>query len=61
MGRGDDYLWAGLKGTPNHPDRLLVGGLLGPRRGGGGGEQWAEPRWSLEETGKGGEGSGFFL
>ena len=34
MGRGDDYLWAGLKGTPNHPDRLLVGGLLGPRRGG---------------------------
>ena len=21
---------AGLQGSPNHPDRLLVGGLLGP-------------------------------
>ena len=30
----DDDLRAGLQGTPNHPDRLLVGGLLGPRRGG---------------------------
>ena len=40
----DDDLRAGLQGTPNHPDRLLVGGLLGPRRGGGRGEQRAEPR-----------------
>ena len=36
MGRGGGDGRAGLKGTPNHPDRLLVGGLLGPRRGGGG-------------------------
>ena len=43
MGRGDDYLWAGLKGTPNHPDRLLVGGLLGPRRGGGGANNGQSP------------------
>ena len=35
MGWGDDDLWAGVQGTPNHPDRLLVGGLLGPRKGGG--------------------------
>ena len=35
-GGDDDDLWAGLQGTPNHPDRLLVGGLLGPRRGGRG-------------------------
>ena len=40
----DDDLRAGLQGTPNHPDRLLVGGLLGPRRGGARGEQRAEPR-----------------
>ena len=32
-GGEDDDLWAGLRGPPNHPDRLLVGGLLGPRRG----------------------------
>ena len=25
-----------LREPPNHPDRLLVGGLLGPRRGGRG-------------------------
>ena len=41
-----------LRGPPNHPDRLLVGGLLGPRRGGGRGEQRAEPRWRLGETGR---------
>ena len=34
IGRGGEDLWAGLKEPPNHPDRLLVGGLLGPRRGG---------------------------
>ena len=32
-GGDDDDLWEGLRGSPNHPDRLLVGGLLGPRRG----------------------------
>ena len=36
IGRGGEDLWAGLKEPPNHPDRLLVGGLLGPRRGGEG-------------------------
>ena len=34
-GGGDQDLREGLQGTPNHPDRLLVGGLLGPRKGGG--------------------------
>ena len=38
MGRGYYDLLEGLKGTPNHPDRLLMGGLLGPRRGGTGEE-----------------------
>ena len=33
-GGDDGDLREGLQGTPNHPDRLLMGGLLGPRRGG---------------------------
>ena len=32
---GDADLRLGLREPPNHPDRLLVGGLLGPRRVGG--------------------------
>ena len=35
-GGGDHDLWTGLQGTPNHPARLLGGGLLGPRGGGRG-------------------------
>ena len=40
-------------GTTNHPDRLLVGGLLGPRRGGKGSQLGRAP----VETQEGLEGS----
>ena len=43
MGRGDDDLWAELRGPPNHPDRLLVGGLLGPRGAGEGASNGQSP------------------
>ena len=42
-GGGDQYLREGLQGTPNHPDRLLVGGLLGPRREGRGARNGLSP------------------
>ena len=48
MGGKHEDLLAGLQGTPNHPDRLLVGGLLGPRKGGARGAQRAEPRGRLD-------------
>ena len=42
-GGEDDDLWEGLREPPNHPDRLLVGGLLGPRRGGEGASNGHSP------------------
>ena len=42
-GGDDDDLWEGLQGNPNHPDRLLVGGLLGPRREGRGARNGLSP------------------
>ena len=42
-GGEEDDLWAKLREPPNHPDRLLVGGLLGPRRVGGGASNGQSP------------------
>ena len=68
---GDVSFWGEMEGKMmicgracgNHPTTLTASWWAGysGREGGGWGKQWAEPRWSLEETGKGGEGSGFFL
>ena len=51
-GGDDDDLWAGLQGAPNYPDRLLVGGLLGPRRGGGGASNGLSPGGDSRRQGR---------
>ena len=68
---GGVLFWGGMEGKMmicgkvcgNHPTTLTASWWAGysGREGGGVGRTRAEPRWSLEETGKGGEGSGFFL
>ena len=51
-GGGDQDLRAGLQGNPNHPDRLLLGGLLGPRWGVEGGSQLGRARVETRGDGK---------